>query len=357
MNKLNYFLYISIILLFGIIFCLKKTNRIIIPFLYHSSSYKNDIIKKDFTQKCLYINSYNEEKSVNITLDKYNKNFYYDYLNKFSKFIFEETNGDLIIKINNISFGINNIILNTEINSKNITNSILNEFNLQKSLFLAIKSILPSMETLYFFNNNNPFKFNHLMPFFTQTNLNKDDINNDFNNERIHLKDNLCILPLIIKNGNLINGTYEKAIFSKIKSNPEEDCLKNKIIIPKNDIYTKEWIDEVNLLESDIVIGTIIKNSEKNSIAIFIPETTAPYLGIKEISECKINKISLLNDLQKEIISNIIVFAKKNNIDIYLYKVQHKISFCINKPLFIIELSIKNKFFINNLIHFLIKNN
>lgn len=260
--------YAILISFFTFLFFLYKQDRLII--LYKKNSTEKREFLSQYQEKLFGILITNkEEKKIpfSITFDSYDKNhsedFIYTILYQFFHFINLENIGKIHYDLHHVACNHNTIIINGSLDQKIIL-SPQEEFLLLKSIFITLHNILPGIESIYFYDDENPLKLNYVLPFITKDiAMPNHNISKNVNNTELIVKDDIVIIPYFEGNGNSIDGVFEKNVFQQNQS---------ILFFPKNKKGSNEYYREINQYQSDnpnkIIFFITIQQAEREQLDI-----------------------------------------------------------------------------------------
>lgn len=290
--------------------------------------------------RSVWINSKNNETSyINLKISDTDNNLT-DYLDQYSKFIYQESKESIIIHFNSLAKNNSNyvdtIIIDLNIENQNTEISISDEFNLQKSIFLSLKEIFPKLKKLYFYSNDLPFEFKHITNLFNEEILEK-----SWSKENLYSNKNLKfeIIPLFNNSGNKVLDVYEKNIFQKLCS---EGVSINNMHFP---LYTENWIKEINQIDTDILIFITIKEFSDNYVRIFLTnDFNANNNSLIKIINENNNKSFKVSNKINSFLFYLIDLCNNENIKYEISSINDKNLNLLINPSIIIEIGTKNTF-------------
>lgn len=337
----NYYLNYLISFLIGLFLFLFLSDRlIIIPFKHIFKKEDEDSLLIENKNIKLFSNFNNKNTIFNLNLkfDIDSSSDYENLLIKYFSYIYQESNGELIVKLNNCALGRNLLIIDFNINLKNNLKFTINdEYNFHINIFKTIKSINPSIKRIYFYKDGKPFFFKYLGCFIDNEIFEDLKIKKNLNEIKENIK--IKIVPILNKNGNLINGIYEKNIFQKlILKDFDINFLNNQ------DLFSFDYINEINKLDCDFILG--ISFSDKNNFFNIYRNVSFEKFSIDNLYSEISDEDFYIKDLNnKEILlfNNILNFCSNNNLNFNIKNICNFNLSRINKPFFILEIGLKKE--------------
>jgi hypothetical protein len=281
--KRNFLIILIIFPIITFFLYLYKNDRLII--LYRK--YNNDKINFfSFSEDKIYGIFFNnfiiETIPLSINFEDFDKNNPEDFLYKALYQYFHYININFIGKI---SYELHHVVLEKKsviINGSLYASKLMSaqeEFLFLKGIFLTLENIIPGIEVIYFYDDQELLKLKYINPFITKKmisyKLDQTLINADILNRKIN---KVTIIPYFEGNGNCIDKIFEKNFFQK---------YNNDIYIPKNKKNTDLYFKEINQLHINNSNQLIIFLSLVNSIEDKIEIISYPILSEDSLIEIK----------------------------------------------------------------------
>lgn len=250
--RLWYFFFLIIGLLFGYIYFLYKTEKII--FLTSNEGVLNPLQgndKQTLLEKRMingvYIKDNKEINTIPIYLSdelfhaKTPENFFYDAFFQFFRYINIYEADNFVLAINHVAISNKKLIINMHMEKKKEL-SLSQEVNLVRSMYLTAKRILPYIENIYFYDDVGRFNFLHLLPYINKEIMEAqcdEPVYEALAEDSFLLKS--FLVPLLEKTqGSVINDIFERNVFQSLP-------MPN-LFFPKHNLYTDPWFKEVYTL-------------------------------------------------------------------------------------------------------------